>query len=83
MQIERPSAPPPVSWTALIYDGFSRRSDPDYPDGTFRQRWHRTLRRRAMEPRGFAMFPAEWWHFDYQDWRLYRLGNVPFERLGR
>ena len=64
------------------YDEFSHRSYPDYPGGTSRQRWHRDLLRRVMEAEGFVVFPAEWWHFDYRDWRSYRIGNEPFERLG-
>lgn len=63
------------------YDEFSPRSFPDYPGGTSRQRWHRELLRRAMEAEGFTVFEFEWWHFDYNDWRSYPLGNAPFERL--
>jgi D-alanyl-D-alanine dipeptidase len=63
------------------YDEFSRRSFPDYPGGTSRQRWHRELLRNAMEAEGFTVFPTEWWHFDYQDWRLYPIGNATFEAL--
>lgn len=64
------------------YDEFSHRSYPDYPGGTSRQRWHRDLLRRMMEAEGFTVFGSEWWHFDYQDWRSYRLGNARFEELG-
>jgi D-alanyl-D-alanine dipeptidase len=63
------------------YDEFSRRSYPDYPGGTSRQRWLRELLRNAMEGEGFKVFQTEWWHFDYQDWRLYPLGNATFEEL--
>jgi D-alanyl-D-alanine dipeptidase len=63
------------------YDEFSRRSYPDYPGGTSRQRWLRELLRNAMEGEGFKVFQTEWWHFDYQDWRLYPLGNATFEAL--
>jgi len=65
------------------YDEFSRRSYPNYPGGTSRQRWHRELLRNAMEAEGFAVFSSEWWHFDYQDWRLYHIGNATFEELKR
>ena len=65
------------------YDEFSRRSYPDYPGGTSRQRWLRELLRNAMEGEGFKVFQSEWWHFDYQDWRLYPLGNETFEELTR
>jgi D-alanyl-D-alanine dipeptidase len=63
------------------YDEFSPRAYPDYPGGTSRQRYHRELLRRAMEAEGFRVYEAEWWHFDYQDWRLYPLGNVTFDKI--
>ena len=66
-----------------VYDEFSRRSYPDYPGGTTRQRWHRDLLRRTMEVQGFTVFGTEWWHFDHQDWKRYRIGNTPFEMLFR
>ena len=63
------------------YDEFSPRAYPDYPGGTSLQRYHRELLRRAMEAEGFKVFEAEWWHFDYQDWRLYPIGNQTFDRI--
>lgn len=63
------------------YDEMSVRSYPAYPGGTSRQRWHRELLRRAMETEGFAVYEFEWWHFDYQDWKKYRIGNATFEDL--
>ncbi len=64
------------------YDEMSPRSFPDYPGGTSRQRWLRALLRQAMEAQGFTVYEAEWWHFDYQDWHRYRIGNQTFEELG-
>jgi serine beta-lactamase-like protein LACTB len=64
------------------YDEFSDRSWADYPGGTARQRYHRELLRRAMEDEGFAVYFAEWWHFDYKDWRKYPIQNLSFEELG-
>jgi CubicO group peptidase (beta-lactamase class C family)/D-alanyl-D-alanine dipeptidase len=63
------------------YDEFSPRSYADYPGGTGLQRWHRRLLRRAMEREGFTVYRAEWWHFDWKDWRLYPVLNVRFEAL--
>jgi len=67
---------------AGTYDEMSPRSFPDYPGGTSLQRWHRDLLRRAMESQGFTVYEAEWWHFDYKDWKEYPILNVPFEKLG-
>lgn len=63
------------------YDEMTPRSFPEYPGGTTRQRWLRDLLREAMEAQGFAVYEAEWWHFDYEDWRRYRIENVRFEEL--
>ncbi|MEP7325637.1 MAG: M15 family metallopeptidase [Gemmatimonadota bacterium] len=63
------------------YDEATRRSFPNYPGGTTRQRWFRALLRTAMEAQGFSANPEEWWHFDYKDWRQYPLLNLPFEQL--
>jgi CubicO group peptidase (beta-lactamase class C family)/D-alanyl-D-alanine dipeptidase len=63
------------------YDEFSDRSYPNYPGGTSLQRWDREVLRKAMEAEGFTVYDAEWWHFDYKDWRAYPILNVPFEQL--
>ena len=65
------------------YDEMSDRSYPQYPGGTSRQRALREILRTAMEAEGFTVYAAEWWHFDYRDWRSYRIGNQTFEQLGR
>lgn len=65
------------------YDEFSNRSYPYYPGGTSLQRWHRALLRQAMEAEGFTVFEAEWWHFDFNDWRQYPIGTATFEEIER
>jgi serine beta-lactamase-like protein LACTB len=64
------------------FDEMSDRSYPDYPGGTSLQRHHRDLLRRAMAAEGFTVYEAEWWHFDYQDWRKYPILNKTFEEVG-
>ncbi|MGI9627226.1 MAG: M15 family metallopeptidase, partial [Longimicrobiales bacterium] len=64
------------------YDEFSPRSYPNYPGGTARQRWYRELLRDVMEAEGFTVYEAEWWHFDYGDWRLYPIMTEEFAELG-
>ncbi len=63
------------------YDEMTERAYPDYPGGTSLQRWHRGLLRHAMEAEGFTVYEAEWWHFDYKDWRKYPILNLTFEEL--
>jgi D-alanyl-D-alanine dipeptidase len=36
-----------------------------------------------METEGFKVFEAEWWHFDYRDWRQYPIMNERFENLSK
>ena len=64
------------------YDEFSPRAFPEYPGGTSRQRWYRELLRRTMESEGFTVYEYEWWHFDFKDWKSYRIENKTFEELG-
>ncbi len=63
------------------YDEFSQRSFPMYPGGTSRQRFFRELLRHEMEAEGFSVYEFEWWHFDFKDWKKYRIGNKTFEEL--
>ncbi|MBN9661684.1 MAG: M15 family metallopeptidase [Acidobacteria bacterium] len=66
-----------------LYDEMSERAYPDYPGGTAAQRKLRGLLRDAMEKEGFQVYEYEWWHFDYKDWRRYRVANVNFEAIPR
>jgi zinc D-Ala-D-Ala dipeptidase len=66
-----------------LYDEMSERSAPTYAGGTAEQRARREQLRAAMESEGFTVNPDEWWHFDCKDWKKYRIGNVPFEKLAR
>jgi zinc D-Ala-D-Ala dipeptidase len=63
------------------YDEMSRRAYADYVGGTSRQRWERDLLRREMEKQGFTVYPEEWWHFDYNGWQDYGIGNATFAEL--
>ena len=63
------------------YDEMSPRSYVSYTGSTPAQREHRDLLRRLMEAHGFMVLPAEWWHFDFKDWKSYPIQDVPFEKL--
>ncbi|HWR30691.1 MAG TPA: M15 family metallopeptidase [Negativicutes bacterium] len=63
------------------YDEFSIRAYPTYPGGTAEQRERREMLRILMEGEGFTIYPEEWWHFDYSDWRKYPILNVRFSEL--
>jgi D-alanyl-D-alanine dipeptidase len=65
------------------YDEFSERAYPTYAGGTAEERTRRDLLRSAMEAEGFAVYNAEWWHFDFLQWTNYRILNVSFEALSK
>ncbi|HLZ43880.1 MAG TPA: M15 family metallopeptidase [Candidatus Sulfotelmatobacter sp.] len=65
------------------YDEMTDRSFADYPGGTPDERARRSILRQAMEKQGFMVYPQEWWHFDYKDWKQYPILNVKFEDLGQ
>ncbi len=64
-----------------VYDEMSDRSYPDYKGGTDTQRKMRDLLRTAMEKEGFSVYDYEWWHFDYKDWKSYRIANIGFDQI--
>jgi D-alanyl-D-alanine dipeptidase len=65
------------------YDEMTHRAFADYSGGTTDERARRALLRQAMEKQGFTVYPQEWWHFDYKDWKQYPILNVKFEDLGQ
>jgi D-alanyl-D-alanine dipeptidase len=65
------------------YDEMSPRSYADYLGGTSRQRWLRELLRSQLQAQGFAVYPEEWWHFDYKDWSDYAIGTATFTELSK
>lgn len=64
-----------------LYDEMTERANPEYAGGPPEARRRRDLLRRAMEAEGFTVYKSEWWHFDYRDWRHYRIENLPFEQI--
>jgi zinc D-Ala-D-Ala dipeptidase len=65
------------------FDEFSEKASPDYAGGTNEERANRDRLRRMMESAGFAVNANEWWHFDYRDWELYAIYNIPFDDIGK
>jgi len=63
------------------YDEQTERSYPNYKGGTEEQRNMRDLLRTKMEAHGFTVYDYEWWHFDYNNWRSYRIQNIQFSEI--
>jgi D-alanyl-D-alanine dipeptidase len=71
-EVEMPSA----------YDEMSERAFIVSAEGTPGQRKARDLLREAMERDGyFFVYPEEWWHYDYKDWREYPVLDIAFSAI--
>jgi D-alanyl-D-alanine dipeptidase len=64
-----------------VYDEMSERSYPNYSGGTAAQRKMRDLLRSKMEANGFTVYDYEWWHFDFNEWKSYGIGNIQFSEI--
>lgn len=64
-----------------VYDEMSERAYPTYAGGTAAERQMRDYLRAAMEKEGFTVYPFEWWHFDYKDWKQYGIQNIRFQEI--
>lgn len=63
------------------YDEMTPRSYPNYKGGTAEQRNMRDLLIKTMIANGFKVYPYEWWHFDYKNWKQYKIENIPFSKI--
>jgi D-alanyl-D-alanine dipeptidase len=67
-EVEMPSA----------YDEMSTRAFVTYQGGTAEQQARRNLLRKAMEREGyFFVYPEEWWHYNFNDFRYYPILDIP------
>ena len=59
------------------YDETTARAYPDYPGGNLHcSDGTENYAARYDGSEGFTVYEAEWWHFDYKDWRMYRIGKL-------
>jgi D-alanyl-D-alanine dipeptidase len=63
------------------FDEMSERASASFAGGAPEQRERRDILRKAMEKEGFEVYPDEWWHFDYKDWKHYRVLDIPFKGI--
>ena len=65
------------------YDEMTARSYVTYDKGPKDALGRRELLIDAMGREGFFVYPFEWWHFDWKDWREYAVLDVPFASIKR
>jgi len=63
------------------YDDFSPKSSRAYQGASRTAIQDRARLEAAMKREGFVPFPSEWWHFDYKNWELYPVLDIPFAQL--
>lgn len=63
------------------YDVFTEEAHTDYPDLTPEKIKNRELLKKVMTKYGFDIYPDEWWHYDFAQWKKYPLMDIPFEAL--
>lgn len=63
------------------YDATVVQSHANYPNVTAKVKKNRALLITVMQRHGFTVFPKEWWHYDFNEWRKYPLMDIPFEEL--
>ncbi|MDO8461459.1 MAG: D-alanyl-D-alanine dipeptidase [Deltaproteobacteria bacterium] len=60
------------------YDDFTPKASATYNDLPPEVIRHREILQKAMVTEGFAIFPTEWWHFDYKGWEKFPVLDIPF-----
>jgi len=63
------------------FDEMNESAYPDYQGGALQQRVMRDLLINKMEAKGFKVYQYEWWHFDFWDWKNYRMQNIQFSDI--
>ncbi len=63
------------------YDEMNEQAYPEYQGGRPEQRTMRDLLIKTMKAHGFTVYQYEWWHFDFWDWKSYRIQNIQFSEI--
>jgi zinc D-Ala-D-Ala dipeptidase len=63
------------------YDSFKKEAAANYKNISNSVLKNRTLFQKIMLKNGFVIYPHEWWHFDYKDWKSFSLLDISFEKL--
>jgi D-alanyl-D-alanine dipeptidase len=64
------------------FDDFTEKAAIDYAGATGQQKKNREILRKAMEADGFKVYPAEWWHYDFQNCPETRILDIQFSEIG-
>lgn len=63
------------------YDDLSDKAAHNYSELEQEVITNRNLLKELMTEHGFLVYPAEWWHYDFNGWEKYELLDISFEDL--
>lgn len=63
------------------YDSFLSKAYADYSELPENVLKNRKILQEVMTNNRFTIFKHEWWHFDFEDWQMYDLMDIDFEKL--
>lgn len=64
------------------FDDFSEKAHSDWTEASSVEKHNRELLQEAMTRFGFEVYPYEWWHFDFHNWREYPPLDLDFSQVG-
>lgn len=65
------------------YDAFTRAAWPSTGVQDPEVRRNRAKLIAVMEENGFRVNASEWWHFDFQGWKLFEVLDIDFSELSQ
>lgn len=63
------------------FDSFEREAHHDFMHLANRVKQNRWILKTIMEKHGFSSIRTEWWHYDYQGWKAYKVLDKSFKEL--
>ncbi len=65
------------------FDDFTEKAYHSYQNLPHAAIQNRKLLLEVMMTHGFIPYESEWWHYDYQGWRNYKLTDLSFNELSQ
>jgi len=63
------------------FDDFTKNASHSYMDLPTKAIKNRKILRDIMTKHGFIPYEAEWWHYNYKEWKNFELMDITFEEL--
>jgi D-alanyl-D-alanine dipeptidase len=63
------------------FDDFTPKANPNNSEVPKNAQNNRQVLIDVMKKYGFSVFLTEWWHYDFKDWKNFKLMDIAFEEL--